>query len=455
MTCPTGGCKHLSHSNSFKASLLQLSFGAYDAFNAAHVNMDTIDRNMRSLPNEVRFSLITLLQGSDEDIKDILPDQLSELKRIADKSRTSADATVEAFDVVKNILEELVQSATVTQKHSADEVKTLDRQISEAKTRAKELENQKKEAKERKDKVKKQLEKAEKNWEKALDNLPTGWTMLGLQVSEGLTNAFLGIVDLVTLNLGKLFGGSNTGNEQNNNQKKPVASIEFPSCDLVSPRKSRVTITEKLQVGINFNTAVMNMKVTVEQLEQYIESIFDRPSPDKLSLSPNAESITNTVRDILKPSKDQIENSGENSVPMAMKGTAVTFYSEIFKFMDEVIKAAKNRGTPPIDLERQAKDLRANGQCFYSWMIKLLDLPPIPPKAPFNENQNKPNSFTEAHVENAKFKVESLKNLMEEKEEAFQEASTRLMIVSHNITETIMKLAAFDASKATLEEVIE
>jgi len=138
-----------------------------------------------------------------------------------------------------------------------------------------------------------------------------------------------------------------------------------------------------------------------------------------------------------------------------MRGSAVTFYRKIFEFMDEVIKADKNRGTPPIDLERQAKDLRANGQCFYSWMIKLLDLPPIPPKAPFNENQNKPNSFTEAHVENAKFKVESLKNLMEEKEEAFQEASTRLMIVSHNITETIMKLAAFDASKATLEEVIE
>merc|ERR1711953_870264 len=179
-------------------SLLQLSFGAYDAFNAAHVNMDTIDRNMRSLPNEVRFSLITLLQGSDEDIKDILPDQLSELKRIADKSRTSADAMVEAFDVVKNILEELVQSATVTQKHSADEVKTLDRQISEAKTRAKELENQKKEAKERKDKVKKQLEKAEKNWEKALDNLPTGWTMLGLKVSESLTNSYNQIVELVS-----------------------------------------------------------------------------------------------------------------------------------------------------------------------------------------------------------------------------------------------------------------
>ena len=50
---------------------------------------------------------------------------------------------------------------------------------------------------------------------------------------------------------------------------------------------------------------------------------------------------------------------------------------------------------------------------------------------------------------------EDWKNQMEDREEAFKEASTRLMIVSHNITETIIKLAAFDASKATLEEVLE
>ena len=163
---------------------------------------------------------------------------------------------------------------------------------------------------------------------------------------------------------------------------------------------------------------------------------------------------------LLRPSKDQIENSEVNSIPWAMKGTAVTFYREIFKLMEEVIKAAR---TPPLEsrqeewrnLERQAKNLRSNGQCFYSWLIRLLDLPPVTPKVPFNENKNKPKSISEAHVENAKRRVEDWKNLMEDREEAFKEASTRLMIVSHNITETIIKLAAFNASQATLEEVLE
>jgi len=465
--CPTGGCKHLLHSDSFKASLLQLSFGAYDAFNAAHVNMDTIDLNMRSLPQEVRFSLITLLQGSDEDIELILPDQLTELKRIAQKSRQSAADTVEAFTVVKDVLEELVRSATATDKDSKDKVKTLDLQIKAEQKRAKELEYVKKEAKERRDKVKNQLEKAETNWEKALDDLPDGWTMLGMQVSESLTNAFINIVDLVTLNVGKLFGEEEEQeDDKKDNETKPDASLEFPSCNLVPDRNSRVTITEKLSVAINFQTAVMNMKVTIEQLEQYVDSIFVKPSPDKLSLSPEAESITITVRDMLKPSKDQIENSGENSIPMAMRGTAVTFYKKLFDFMEEVIKAAKNRGTAPLearqkewrDLEKKAKDLSDNGQCFNSWLIKLLNLPPVAPKVPFKENKDEKttaNTVTEKHVENAKRRVEEWKNQMEDREEAFKEASTRLRIVSHNITETIIKLAAFDASKATLEEVLE
>jgi len=216
---------------------------------------------------------------------------------------------------------------------------------------------------------------------------------------------------------------------------------------------------------LNFIDAVSNMRITIDQLDQYIDDIFVRPSDsqDKFSLSPEAESITITVRNLLKPSKDQIENSGANSVPSSMKGTAVTFYRKIFDFMDKVIEASKNRRTPPLesrqkewkDLEAVATDLSVNGQCFQSWLNRLLDLQPVAPKVPFQQKETEKKSITEQHSENAKRRVEEWKGQMEEKEKAFKDASTRLMIVNHNITETIIKLAAFDASKATLEEVLE
>merc|ERR1739847_35687 len=87
---PTSGWKHLEYPDSFKTSLLQLSQSSYDAFNAAHVNMDIIERTMRSMPAEIRFALLTLLTGTEEEIKLVLPSQLDQLKSIATRSKQSA-----------------------------------------------------------------------------------------------------------------------------------------------------------------------------------------------------------------------------------------------------------------------------------------------------------------------------------------------------------------------------
>ena len=64
-------------------------------------------------------------------------------------------------------------------------------------------------------------------------------------------------------------------------------------------------------------------------------------------------------------------------------------------------------------------------------------------------------TITQRDSENAKRRVEEWKGRMEEKEKAFKDASERLLIVSSNITETIIKLSKFNADKATLEEVLQ
>ena len=116
MVCPTGGCKHLDFPDSFNSSLFDVYEGVYDAFNITQVNMDIIACNMRVLPG--------LLNGTDEDIQLLLPDQLAELTRIAIESRESADATCEAFDSVKGKLAELILGSQVTKKEVQMEQKT-------------------------------------------------------------------------------------------------------------------------------------------------------------------------------------------------------------------------------------------------------------------------------------------------------------------------------------------
>ena len=81
--------------------------------------------------------------------------------------------------------------------------------------------------------------------------------------------------------------------------------------------------------------AITNMKFTVEALDNYIDKVFDKPPKFNLSLVPDAVSQSNTVKKLLAPNKQQIESTKPNSVPVAMKGTAIAFY--------------KTRSTRPID----------------------------------------------------------------------------------------------------------
>ena len=138
----------------------------------------------------------------------------------------------------------------------------------------------------------------------------------------------------------------------------------------------------------------------------------------------------------------------------------MTFYRKIFNLMDKVIETSKNRDVKPEDfksLYNKAKDLQKSGQCFNTFVNRLLNLPAIKPETPFkaNQKQTKEKSVSEQAVENATYTVERWKERMNEKEEAFEKASNRLLIVSFNLTTKINELERFNASKATLGEVLE
>ena len=64
-------------------------------------------------------------------------------------------------------------------------------------------------------------------------------------------------------------------------------------------------------------------------------------------------------------------------------------------------------------------------------------------------------TITQRHAEAAKLKVENWKSQMEEKENAFEKNSEKLLSVSSHLTEAIINLASFNATRATLQEQLE
>ena len=303
---------------------------------------------MRSIPEEIRFSLITLLTGSDQEIEVILPGQLEELKRIAQVSRDSADETVVVFTVVKDILEEIIAGGKAKEMESGQQVIILDAQIDANKRRKAAWEEQKKELQERKSEIKEKLDQAEKKYEEALDNIPDGWSMMGMMVTESLANTFVKVISLIPDAIGgnKKQNGQTKQTDQNTENTK--TSLDFPSCNLLPASGGTVRVTDRKQLEDNFVEILTNLRFTIDSLNKYVSNVFKEPSESKLSLVPNVGKLTATYKETLTPNKKQIENTGANSVPIGMKGPAVTFYTKIFDFMDEVVKKSRNLKISPV-----------------------------------------------------------------------------------------------------------
>ena len=70
--------------------------------------MDEISMLMRMVPTERGNAVITLIQGSKEEIDYLLPSNIANIQNTAQNARGRAQETVDEFDLVKNMLEEII-----------------------------------------------------------------------------------------------------------------------------------------------------------------------------------------------------------------------------------------------------------------------------------------------------------------------------------------------------------
>ena len=187
LECPQNGCKHLDYPNSFKSTLLQMSFSAYDAFNKAHNNMDQISMLMQGVPTEITNAVTTLIMGTDEEIDMLLPNYIENIRGIATDAITRASGTVDAFDEVKVILEEIIAGGQSKKHLSQQEIDELTIKIETEKAWETFYKNEKKNMEADTKELKAAMSKAQKDFDKAMDNLPTGWTTIGMNLVETLT----------------------------------------------------------------------------------------------------------------------------------------------------------------------------------------------------------------------------------------------------------------------------
>ena len=149
--------------------------------------MDIIRLYSAKVPEQVKEVVRTLVSGSKEDVKDILPIELRKIEKNASESLELAKAVESKFENVMHLTGELLEVSSAAKGHFQKTQEELQMRREIALTKEKSVREEIERAKEEQDKLAKQVKEAKAQWEKALDSMPSGWDLLGMQVVEGIT----------------------------------------------------------------------------------------------------------------------------------------------------------------------------------------------------------------------------------------------------------------------------
>ncbi|KAJ7753694.1 hypothetical protein B0H14DRAFT_2635573 [Mycena olivaceomarginata] len=174
--------KFAQHPDSFQRGLQQMANEGFNAFGTAHTNMESI-RNLSgqmSGPNRVIKTLVDLIRiGTVQDIQDHFQTSITDLnlsQTCRDRAQNSADAFHNIMDWLSlmNFDREMVLACTY-----AVHIQVLELQRSNKQTMVNE-------ANANADMMKNSYMKAEEEFNDAVDDVPSGWDLVGMQVVESL-----------------------------------------------------------------------------------------------------------------------------------------------------------------------------------------------------------------------------------------------------------------------------
>ncbi|XP_030641429.1 uncharacterized protein LOC115821777 [Chanos chanos] len=195
---PKDGYKYIKYPESFRACLMQVCNSGWWAFNEAHKSMDQIRLHTSTVPDYMKAAVKTLFHGDDEVVQAFLPDQLQNIQAIADDCVELAEGAEKKFTDVINIIQELLEACVNAEHFYGEELNEMKKKLEEAKMR----EETAKIANERSTKAMKRMEKeledAHENYSKAMDSLPNGWDMIGMNLAEGLSESMTSLVSGLT-----------------------------------------------------------------------------------------------------------------------------------------------------------------------------------------------------------------------------------------------------------------
>ena len=376
----------------------------------------------------------TLVKGSDQDIKDILPIELRKIERNATECLTLAEEVEKKFEFVMDLTAELDEVSSAAQGYYQKEQEEARKKKDVADIKEQAVRKHVANVMEQQKKLENQVREAKEGFDRALDSIPSTFGLVGMQYLETMTNVVANTASAILPSKLKVPFLSDYLKEDNENEEMRTMGAGFPEArklkeliaNLVECLKSG---SQEVQEGKysdgeeTLSGKLQTTRIIMQDLEK------DLPTSDK---SDQYEELSELLKEGLNICKTAEELSHELSFEPkemeVMTQTALKVEEKVRKFCT---KAQVSAGYSP-----------------------LYTSPPRQAKAMASVAKTASPSVIDTAIENARFKVAEARGLLERQEERYDKVCKELKDGNKKLSEVLQELAEFTPEKmADFEEI--
>ena len=176
---PRDGFKYLKYPNSFRVSLMQITNVGWEAFNTAHVNMDSIRLHTTNMNSYVKKLVNIMTKGTADEIKFFVPKTLQKVQRIADDCVTLSIKIEDRFTNFMEVAAELLEVSTIAQGVYDEKSKDTEMAIEAAKKEKQYAKQEKNQLEQQYDLNEKEIQNAFEELKESLESMPSTTKLAG------------------------------------------------------------------------------------------------------------------------------------------------------------------------------------------------------------------------------------------------------------------------------------
>ncbi|XP_027014763.1 uncharacterized protein LOC113650551 [Tachysurus fulvidraco] len=415
---PKVGYKFIKYPESFRACLMQVCNSGWCAFNEAHKNMDQIRLYTMAVPDYMKMAVKILFQGSDEVVEAHLPEQLENIRVVADDCLQLAISTEKWFTDVINLIQELLEACVNAEHFYGEELEEIKLKLEESKLRKQSSEEAAKRSEKALKYMEKQLNEAHESYSKAMDSLPSGWEMIGMDLVNGICEGITTLINGVT----SIFSKSESQNDPKKNvSKSPKFEADsFDEIPIYSKSAEILKCTEKIQEFVIENT--INWKDLYDQKHKTTKTNFQADQFKRIE--ENLKKFPNCT------AKEEAQN-------ICTKG--IDICEELAKYTPEgEWEEAKING-----LIKLIRNLNESARSFDSKSKSVTNSPALTPKPPMMyKEESKPGKVkaSQRASDNARFRIEQSRAQLDKTRESYEKSVENMEKNQKELTDILITM---------------